>query len=202
MTLGTFSSHKFIYPGKDFHHVLSKIYLKSWVPLKFINLMSIDFDVNFQHNVRCTLGARVHWKVGFLALSINFFHDLGKKLMLNLKKQVFRWTPGPRVHWSQHQNPNIKSIESRNVGLIFSFSLQSFSPWVPWKERQFPIRLVNLWPSMAHTPFKQKVEERSQVKRSEAEQPAKRQCSHYEKQIQKLPPGDLGLVKEPVGYFS
>ena len=55
---------------------------------------------------------------------------------------------------------------------------------------------------MAHTPFKQKVEERSQVKRSEAEQPAKRQCSHYEKQIQKLPPGDLGLVKEPVGYFS
>lgn len=50
------------------------------------------------------------------------------------------------------------------------------------------------------TPFKQKVEERVLAMKKDEDDvqpPVKRQCSNYEKQMQKLPPGDLSLVKEP-----
>lgn len=43
--------------------------------------------------------------------------------------------------------------------------------------------------------FKQKVEERTQSL-ADADPPAKRPCSQYEKKIQKLPNGDLSLVRD------
>lgn len=48
------------------------------------------------------------------------------------------------------------------------------------------------------TPFKQKVEERQEAVKAkpEGEPPAKKPCNPYEKQMQKLPAGDLTLVKE------
>ena len=54
---------------------------------------------------------------------------------------------------------------------------------------------------MSITPFKQKVEERAQAVKKVEEPPAKRQCAGYEKQLQKLPGGDLSLVKDCLTYI-
>ena len=53
---------------------------------------------------------------------------------------------------------------------------------------------------MALTPFRAKVEERASNAAAAAagleEAPAKRPCTHLEQKINKLPPGDMSLVKD------
>lgn len=60
---------------------------------------------------------------------------------------------------------------------------------------------VTSGPAMTATPFKAKAEERARLKKEEAdgdspEPPSKRVCNTYEKQITKMPDGDLQTVKE------
>lgn len=52
---------------------------------------------------------------------------------------------------------------------------------------------------MAVTPFRAKAEERAKLKANESESPeppSKRVCNTYEKQLAKLPKGDLQTVKD------